>query len=217
VNLALVGKAVSVGEVIARGDSGLLPKIKTAMGNLKLDEVSSQVAQHVESIGREVERSVREKHVEIAHAKEELRKAFKKTPDEQRAHLFGKGFGSLFGGVAMMIVFYVISRKVAFNFPPDLLARVPFDLYAMIGLAWLFGLIPALSGVGQIIGAFMIPKTTRREAEVRKEPHPATAPMLDPSTAESLFEETPPSVTEHTTAHLDYEAVPRRERQPSRG
>lgn len=217
VNLALVGKAVNVGEVIARGDSGLLPKIRTAMGNLKLDEVSAQVAQHVESIGREVERSVSNKHGEIAKAKEQLRKHFKRTPDEQRAHLFGKGFGSFFGGMGMMLVLYIVSRRVAFNFPPEVIAKLPFDVYAAVSLAWLFGIIPALSGLGQIIGAFMIPRTPRRVVAPGPVERPATAPMLDPMTAAPLFEEPPPSVTEHTTAHLDYEPVPRREGQPSRG
>ena len=207
VNLALVGKAVSVGEVIARGDSGLLPRIRVVMGNLKLDEVSEQVARHVETIGREVERSVSEhqSHIDaVANCMNDKPKKKKtKDPAQQRADLLGQGFGSLFGGIAMAIVFYVIARQVPFNFPPEWVARVPFDLYALVSLAWLFGLIPALTGLGQVIGALMI--GSRRESPVER---PAsTAPLLDPSTAEQFYEP-PPSVTEHTTAQLDYDRVP---------
>lgn len=213
VNLALVGKAVTVSEVIARGDSGLLPKIKSAMGNLKLDEVSEQVAKHVESIGVEVERSVREKKQEALQAHESLRKQWRRTPEEQRAHLFGKGFGAMFGGIAMMIVLYVVGHRVPFNFPPELLAKVPFDLYAMINLVWLFGLIPGLSGLGQVIGAFMIRRTPAApHAEIAPDMATAvrtetsTSPLLDATTAEE-FHEPPSSVTEDTTAQLDYDRV----------
>jgi hypothetical protein len=206
VNLALVGKAVSVGEVIARGDSGLLPRVRVMMGNLKLDEVSEQVARHVETLGREVERSVREHQSEIdavANCMNDKPKKKTKDPAQQRADLLGKGFGSLFGGIAMAIVFYVIARQVPFNFPPEWIAKVPFDLYALVSLAWLFGLIPALSGLGQVIGALMIGSKQEPPAERR----PNTAPLLDPSTAEQFYEP-PPSVTEHTTAQLDYDRVP---------
>lgn len=204
VNLALVGKAVTVSEAIARGDSGLLPKIKSVMGNLKLDGVSEQVVQHVEMIGREVEKSVREQKHEIAKAQAHWWTP--KTPEERRAKLFEKGFGSMFGGIAMMIVFYFVARNVAFNFPPEVLAKVPFDLYALINLAWLFGLIPALTGLGQVIGAFMVHGTAASAAPARAE-RPDTTPLLDASTAEEL-REPPASVTERTTAHLDYERTP---------
>ena len=208
VNLALVGKAVSVGEVIARGDSGLLPRIRVVMGNLKLDEVSEQVARHVETIGREVERTVREHQEEIDSVancmNDEPKKATKKDPADHRADLLGKGFGSLFGGIAMAIVLYVVALKVPFNFPPAWIERVPFDLYALVNLAWLFGLIPALTGLGQVIGALMIGSKSQPQVEERRS---ATAPLLDPTTAEQ-FREPPPSVTEHTTAQLDYDRVP---------
>lgn len=210
VNLALVGKAVTVSEVIARGDSGLLPKIKSAMGNLKLDEVSEQVAKHVESIGVEVERSVREKKHEALEMHENIRKQWRRTPDEQRAHLFGKGFGAMFGGIAMMIVLYMVGQRVPFNFPPELLAKVPFDLYAMINLVWMFGLIPTLSGLGQVIGAFMIRRTPAApavEPPIATRTETSTSPLLDATTAEEL-REPPSSVTEDTTAQLDYDRIP---------
>lgn len=218
VNLALVGKAVSVGEVIARGDSGLLPRIKGAMGNVKLDEVSAQVARHIDSIGREVERNVHHGRHGIEKAKEDWRKHFRRTPDEQRAHLLGKGFGSFFSGIGLMIVFYFVARRVPFHFPPDVLEKFPFDVYAAIGMAWILGLVPALGGIGQIIGAFMIPKSSRAETTVAPE-GTATSPLLDATTADELYADhvAPPSVTEHTTAQLDYDAVPRRERRSTRG
>jgi len=211
VNLALVGKAVSVSDLIARGDSGLLPKIKSVMGNLKLDEVSEQVAQHVESIGREVERSVREK-------KEGARRRHghgwpwrKRTPEERRASLFEKGFGSLFGGIGFMVLLYVVGHFVQLRIPPEVYLKVPFDLDQAIHLAWLLGLVPTLTGLGQVAAAFMIHGTSTPEVEAK----PDTAPLLEATSAEA-FHEPPPSVTEHTTRQLDYEAAPRPEQRSSR-
>jgi hypothetical protein len=218
VNLALVGKAVTVSEAIARGDSGLLPRIKVMMGNLKLDEVSEQVVQHVETIGREVEKSVREHKDDIAKAHPKNWWPEPKTPQERRSKLFEHGFGSLFGGIAMMIILYVVSRNVAFNIPPDVLAKVPFDLYALISLAWLFGLLPALTGLGQVAAAFMIRGTSSPAPAPEAppaEPRPYAPPFLDPTSAEEL-RDPPPSVTEHTTRELEHEAAPRPDRRSSR-
>jgi hypothetical protein len=213
VNLALVGKAVTVSEVIARGDSGLLPKIKSVMGNLKLDEVSEQVARHVETIGREVERSVREKKDELAKKKDEVAQAhdnwwnWKRTPEERRARLLEKGFSSFFSGVGMMIFLYVLGHYIQWRIPEEVYANAPLDLDAAIHLAWIVGVLPMLAGIGQLIAAISIRLTTPRPAPVIEQ-KPLTTPLLDATTAEE-FNEPPPSVTEHTTAQLDYEAIPR--------
>jgi hypothetical protein len=212
VNLALVGKAVSVSDIIARGDSGLLPKIKSVMGNLKLDEVSAQVAEHVETIGREVERSVREKTDEARRRHRHRRPREKKTPEERRNQLFEKGFSSMFGGVGFMVLLYVVGHFVQFRIPPDVYLQVPFDLDQAIRLAWLLGLVPVLTGLGQVVAAFMIHGTSTAPEVAAK---PDTAPLLEATSAEE-FAEPPPSVTEHTTQQLDYEAAPRPERRSSR-
>jgi hypothetical protein len=212
VNLALVGKAVSVSEVIARGDSGLLPKIKSVMGNLKLDEVSEQVAEHVEAIGREVERSVREKKDEARRRHGHEWPWGKRTPEERRNKLFEKGFSSFFGGIGFMVLLYVVGHFVQFRIPPEVYLKVPFDLDQAIRLAWLLGLVPALTGLGQVAAAFMIHGTsTAPEVAAR----PDTAPLLEATSAEALAEP-PPSVTEQTTRQLDYENAQRPERRSSR-
>jgi hypothetical protein len=42
-NLKVIGKAVTLSEVIARSDRGPLPKIKEMMKNLKVEHVSEEV------------------------------------------------------------------------------------------------------------------------------------------------------------------------------
>lgn len=195
VNLALVTKAVRIGDTIARGDSGLLPKIKTVMGNMKLDEMSEQISRHMDQISHEVERGGRAMW-EAHKSNDEWKWWKRRSPAERRARLLEKGFSGFFGGMAFTAVLYVIGHYVPFNIPPDRLARIPFDVPALIDLAWMFGLIPTFGGLGQVIAGFCIPP---HEKSIEKAP---TAPMLEESPAVE-FDEAPPSVTEQTTARLD--------------
>ena len=188
-NLALVGKALALGETIARGDGGLLPKLKAMVGDVQLDSISEQVGRSLEQVQTEIEKGVRS----ARDLKSDMRSSWlkRKSPEERRAKLIETGFTSFFSGIALSILLYFVSTNVTFHIPPDVVAKVPFDIDQMIRLAWLFGLIPTMAGVGRIIGGFA---TGRPRPEVAE----AAPPVAElPAPADYV------SVTEATTGLLE--------------
>jgi hypothetical protein len=186
-NLALVTKAVRIGDTIARGDSGLLPKVKAVVGDLKLDEMSEQIGIHFDKITSEVERGGKD----AWQAATPFMKRREKTPEELRAKKIEQGVSGLFGGAIFAVVLYAAGNLIDLQLPPDIVVKLPFDAAAAQRLAWLFGLLPMTTGLGQLIAGF----------SMRTLPAAEPPPQLEASTAEAL-DETPPSVTEHTTARL---------------
>jgi hypothetical protein len=93
-----------------------------------------------------------------------------------------------------MIFFYFLGSVLVLKIPPEKAARIPFEVEPVIRMAWLFGLIPALSGLGQIIAGLFIhmPRPTANE------------PALSVVTSQLIQEMSPPSsVTEQTTELLE--------------
>ena len=207
VNLSLVLKAVNLGEVIARGDSGLLPKIRNFMGNTKLDEVSEQVGRHLEKINETLKsanrgtvRAVRETSISLPDWGCEQKAAKKvRSAADRRAKLLAEGFPSLFIGIAMMILLYVFGDTLVLRIPPDRAARIPFDVAEAAKVAWLLGLIPTLSGLGKLVAAGVI----KGSPDVTRDAEPQPALLASPQEAVPFeLQDAPPSVTEHTTARL---------------
>lgn len=212
VNLSLVSKAVNLGEVIARGDSGLLPKIRTFMGNMKLDDVSEQVGRHLEKINetlksssRDTAKAPRDTSLALPDWGCEEKPAKKsKSATDRRSKLLAEGFPSLFVGIAMMILLFVFGDSVALKFPPEKLARIPFDVAEAAKIAWMIGLIPTLSGLGKLVAAGFIRSSPELGRGADDVPGQSAAPQLS-SPAEAVpfdLQNAPPSVTEHTTARL---------------
>lgn len=212
VNLALVSKAVNLGEVIARGDGGLLPKIRNFMGDMKLDEVSEQVGRHLEKINeslkstdRSTVQSVRETSLTLPPWGSESSKTPKKvkTALDRRAKLLAEGFPSLFVGIAMMILLFYFGDMLVLRIPPEKAAKIPLDLAQAARFAWMLGLIPTLSGIGKLLAAGFIGRAAEPAGTSRGE-----APQLTPAVERMDFDvnAAPPSVTEHTTANLDARA-----------
>ena len=211
VNLALVSKAMNLGEVIARGDSGLLPKIRTFMGNMKLDDVSEQVGRHLEKINeslssanRETAKAVRETSLSLPDWGSDSKPAKKaKSAADRRAKLLAEGFPSLFFGIAMMILLFVFGDMLVLKIPPEKAARIPFDVAEAAKIAWLIGLIPTLSGLGKLLAAGFIRPDREPSSESGVE-----SPQLAAAIEAVPFDlqDAPPSVTEHTTARLDTHA-----------
>ena len=208
VNLALVSKAVNLGEVIARGDSGLLPKIRNFMGNAKLDEVSEQVGRHLEKINETLKSSnrgtvkaVRDTSISLPDWGCEQKAAKKvRSAADRRAKLLAEGFPSLFVGIAMMILLYVFGDTLVLRIPPERAARIPFDVAEAAKVAWLIGLIPTLSGLGKLLAAGFIRGNSEARTDAVNAPPAEIAP-----TAEAIpfeLQSAPASVTEHTTARL---------------
>jgi len=187
-NLAIISKAVSLSEAIGRSDRGVLSKIKVSLGNVKLDQVSTDIAQGLEQLTDEVQCYF---PTTPPHRRQRSR-----SPEQRREKYLVEGFKSLLGGLGLMIVLYVVGGVLVLRIPPEKAARIPFELEPVIRMAWLLGLIPALSGLGQIIASLFI--RTSRVTGHESVSSPAAA-MSQPSRRTSPAA----SVTEHTTQLLE--------------
>jgi len=183
-NLKVIGKAVSLSEAIARSDRGPLPKIKEMVRNLKVDHVSDEVSGALEQMNQEIA-SISPK----SEPRPWLSFGKKKTPTEKREYHISKGVVSLFSGAGLTAFLYYLSNALVLKLPPDVLAQIPFELDPVVRMIWLFGLLPATSGLGHIIAGLLI----RPLAQPEKSFNEVVSPPL---------ELTPPphvSVTERTT------------------
>jgi len=197
-NLKVIGKAVALSEAIARSDRGPLPKLKELVRNFKIPEqVTDEISGALQKMNEELVRSSdepRPKHKDAPWW--QLRE--KTTPERRREEHRVKGTISLFSGIGLTIFLYNLAGAVALKLPPDVLAKIPFELEPLIRVLWTVGLIPTLSGAGHLIGSFFIKSTPARSLE------PASpAPVVVRSGIELpgavVSEPIPPSVTEGTT------------------
>jgi ABC-type multidrug transport system fused ATPase/permease subunit len=210
--LKVIGKAVSLSEAIARTDRGPLPKIKEMMKNLKIDQVTDEIARALDQMNQEIVRNSGslakvkprniEKHLE-KHIEERWRRERKqKTAQQRRESHIVHGLMSLFSGVGLMIFLYFLSSALILKLPEHIVAQAPFEIAPVVHMIWLVGLIPTLTGVGRILAGLTI----------RPEPKPLAdfpaqsfeTPM--PSTATNELPpryEPPASVTERTTNILN--------------
>jgi hypothetical protein len=186
----LVSKAVTLGEAIGRSDRGPLPKIKEIVDGLKLDQMTAEISKGLEQMTGEIERGL----------KSSPRKRRRKSPEEERQQrrekLITGGFVSFFSGIGLAIFLYYLGGALVLRIPPEKLARIPFELEPVIRIAWLVGLIPALTGLGQII-AGLLTRPARIERVEAFQP-PPTVVSTEPPRPDLIS-----SVTEHTTELLE--------------
>ncbi len=200
-NLKVIGKAVALSEAIARSDRGPLPKIKEMVKGLKVEHVTEEVSRALEHMNKEIMRI----SPEVSHQRRawlNLRK--KKTAEERREENLVKGTVSLFSGIGLTVFLYYLSAAIVLKLPPDVVDKIPFEVESVVRVIWLFGLVPALSGLGHIVAGLLIrpspaPLVTQPEI-VRENIGTSSAPS-----------EVPISITEHTTNLLSEEDL----RQPS--
>jgi hypothetical protein len=173
-NLKVIGKAVTLSEAIARSDS-VPNKIKDLVKSLKIERVTEEVSRAMDRMNQEIVRSASGEPrdpAEVAFQKaERLRKRLakrQKTPEERRERHLVNGLIRLFWGSGLAIFLYFLANALVLRLPPDAIAEVPFELEPVIRIAWLIGLIPALSGVGHIVAAL----TIRRSAPAPEEETP---------------------------------------------
>ena len=119
----------------------------------------------------------------------------KKTAAEKREDHLSKGVVSLFSGVGLGVFLYFLSTAVVLKLPPEVNAQIPFEIYPVVKVIWLLGLLQASSGIGHIIAGLMI------------RPRPEPAEQLDPATEPPALNPKPASVTERTTNLLEHERV----------
>jgi hypothetical protein len=192
-NLKVIGKAVTLSEAIARNDRGPLPKIKEMMKRLNMDQVSDEISSALDQMHQEM---VRDSGSLVGVKPWEPHKE-PPTAQERREKHIVHGLISVFSGIGLMIFLYYLSGVLVLRLPERILARVPFEIDPVVGIIWLVGLIPALTGVGRILAGLSI----------RPEP---TAPDRSSSLANGT-NELPPgyepnSVTERTTNLLNHDA-----------
>jgi hypothetical protein len=188
-NLMLVSKAMTLGEAIGRSDRGAAPKMKAVIENLGLDKMTADISKGLEEMTREIEQSIK-------NPRSRRRKSPEQEQRQRREKLISHGFVSFFSGIGLAIFLYYLGGALVLRIPPEKLARIPFELEPVIRIAWLFGLIPALSGFGQIIAGLLT-----RPAPVERvqafQPPPTTV-VTEPSRPDLVS-----SVTEHTTELLE--------------
>jgi hypothetical protein len=201
-NLKVIAKAVTLSEAIARSDRGPLPKIKEMMKSVKIEQVTEEITRALDQMNKEIARSSPPKHPLIVHHRTQdkpwwLHMKESQTPEQRREHRLVKGTVSFFSGIALMIFLYYFSAAFVLKIPPEQLARIPFDLEPVLHIIWLVGLIPSLSGLGQIIAGLLVRPAPAKSIEAPSTSERTLAP-------EPEFKGVGGSVTEHTTEILDW-------------
>jgi len=200
-NLKVIGKAVALSEAIARSDRGPLPKIKEMVKGLKVEHVTEEVSRALEKMNNEIVRISPE--ARAGHQPWLQRK--KKTPEERREQQIVKGTVSFFSGIGLTIFLYYLSAALVLKLPPDVIARIPFEIEPVVRVIWLLGLVPMLSGLGHIVAGLSIrrsPAPALYETPLRQET-PSTS-----SSQRDIPVNVPASVTDRTTELLGQEPLP---------
>jgi len=206
-NLKVIGKAVSLSEAIARSDS-VPSKLKDMVNNFKIERVTDEVSRAMERMNKEIVRSAGDSKPRKAWWLE----GKKKTAEERRERYLTKGMIKLFWGGGLTIFLYFLANALVLKLPPDVIARIPFEIDPVVRVLWLLGFIPMLSGVGHIIAGLSIRREPTRQVEfaeaapLRIDP-PADASVLASEVTMITPREAPASVTERTTNILDRDPV----------
>ena len=200
-NLKVIGKAVSLSEAIARSDS-VPAKIKDMVKNLKIEKVTDEVSRAMEKMNQEIARSSDERRNKFSWRKE-------KTPEQRRERHFTTGLIKFFSGGGLSIFLYFLSHALVLKLPPDVIAKIPFEIDPVVRVVWLVGLIPMLAGLGHILAGLTIrpapvkqiefPEQTplRIDGEMDRKDYPNESTVFGPR-------EPPASVTDRTTNILEH-------------
>ena len=227
-NLKMIGKAVTLSEAIARSDRGPLPKLKEMVKNFKVEQVTDEISGALDKLNEEIVRSTdqskaeREKQLRQRRRHNEGERPFwireKKTPERRREEHRVKGTISFFSGLGLTIFLYNLVGALVLKLPPDVLAKIPFEVQPLVHVLWTVGLIPTLSGLGHFASSFFIRSTPARSLESmpdaaldseRSLPRPVFAGPAAQVLAGATAQVAPTSVTEHTTELLTSEGARR--------
>ncbi|HKC63136.1 MAG TPA: hypothetical protein VKB86_05835, partial [Pyrinomonadaceae bacterium] len=189
--------------VIARSDRGPFPKVKEMMESAKIKRTTDNVALAMDQMSKDISRTPEGK--ERTHPWWLQFAQDNRTPERRREDYLVKGTVSLFSGIALMIFLYYFAAALVLKIPPEILAKLPFEIEPLLKVIWLIGLIPTLSGLGRIIAGLIIkptPSRTLNEAETASAVK--SAEYSQPAIADGFGpEEQPRSVVENTTEMLD--------------
>src|SRR2546430_7537359 len=163
-NLRVIGKAVSLSEAIARSDS-VPAKIKDMVKNLKIEKVTDEVSRAMEKMNQEIARSSDQRRKKFTWRRE-------KTPEQRRERHLTTGLIKFFSGGGLSIFLYFLSHALVLKLPPDVIAKIPFEIDPVVRVVWLVGLIPMLAGLGHILAGLTI-----RPAPVKQIEFPEQTPL----------------------------------------
>jgi hypothetical protein len=209
-NLKVIGKAVTLSEAIARSDS-VPNKIKDLVKSLKIEKVTEEVSRAMDKMNQELVLSSTEKPIKVRRRRRE------KTPEERRERYLVGGLIKLFWGSGLAIFLYFLTSALVLKLPPDVIAKVPFEIDPVVRIFWLIGLLPALSGIGHIMAALTIRPGTGVPSEEKPliESAEQTPLRIDPphynDETTMMGEARMPvaSVTDRTTNILKHKVSPR--------
>lgn len=211
-NLKVIGKAVSLSEAIARSDRGPLPKLKEMVKGLNVDHVTEEVSRAFDRLNDEFSsmstetKSIERKH--DRHSRDAYRalrhRRKKKTPAEKREEHLTTGVISLFSGVGLTIFLYFLSGVLVLKLPPDVIAKIPFEIDPVVRIIWLLGLLPMLSGVGHLFAGLLIRPQRNLELDQVATPPRDLTPDLTGGDSTTTAGNAPASVTERTTNLLEH-------------
>ena len=212
-NLKVVGRAVSLGDAISKSD-GVPAKLKEIVSNIKIAQVTDEVARAMEKMKTEIARTSHDKDEWVARQqREEFRRALRrgrreKTPAERRERHLTKGAVKFFTGGGLSIFLYLLFHSLQLHLPPDVVAATPFAIDPVVRSLWAIGLVPMLSGVGHIIAGLTIKSQSRRRLELPVEgplriDSETPPPRFDIPAAPTAVREPTASVTDRTTNILD--------------
>jgi hypothetical protein len=192
-NLKVIGKALSLGEAIARSDRGPLPKIKEMMKNLKIEQVTEEVSRALDQMNKEIVSTSDDPTPQKPWWLCEK----EKTAEQRREKQMVKGTVSLFSGAGLTIFLYYLSAALVLKLPPDFVAQVPFEIDPVVRVLWLVGLVPVLSGVGHIMSGLLIRPEPAKQIAATEQPR-----QMSPR--EPVSRQAPASITERTTNILHH-------------
>jgi len=205
-NLKVIGKAVSLSEAIGRSD-GVPAKIKELMSNIKIAHVTEEVSRAMDKMNKELAQS-------SVNRREKWRLRREKTAEQRRERHLVKGTIKLFWGGGLSIFLYFLLHALVLKLPPDVIARIPFEIEPIVHVLWLIGLIPMLSGVGHILAGLSIRHEPAKEIDFPEasplrieQPSPVAGQYDDELTAVATPREAPASVTDRTTNILHHAPV----------
>lgn len=151
-NLKVIGKAVTLSESIARSDRGPLPKIKEMVKGLKAEHITDEVSRALDRMDHELGQITSDAKRRDSPWK--FRK--KKTAAERREQQITKGVVSLCSGIGLSVFLYFLSAVLVLKLPPDVIAKIPFEIGPVVKVIWLLGLLPTTAGVGHILAGLLI-------------------------------------------------------------
>ncbi len=202
-NLKVIGKAVSLSEAIARSD-GVPAKIKEMVKNLKVEKVTNEVSRALDRMNKEIVRSAHDP----TPSKPWWIDAKKKTAEQRRERHLVKGTIKFFWGGGLTIFLYFLANALVLKLPPDVIAKIPFEINPVVHVIWLLGLIPMLSGLGHLLAGLSIrPEAVRpfelSDSKPLRLDSPIDATQYPSDLTAATRREAPASVTERTTNILD--------------